>query len=90
MRLRLMLALGSLPLLSIALPAAHAACTFTPTAGNDSYSCDSGSAPSLVDTSGDNRLVLPASGSGTITGDVTFGAGQQEASGVNLGIRWAF
>ncbi|MFG0411158.1 autotransporter outer membrane beta-barrel domain-containing protein [Pseudomonas sp. FYR_11] len=76
MRLRLMLALGSLPLLSITLPAAHAACTFTPTAGNDNYSCDSGSAPSLVDTSGDNRLVLPASGSGAITGDVTFGAGK--------------
>ncbi|MCX2888102.1 autotransporter outer membrane beta-barrel domain-containing protein [Pseudomonas sp. DCB_BI] len=76
MRLRLMLTLGSLPLLGMALPAAQAACTFTPTAGNDTYTCDSGSTPSLVDTNGDNRLVFPASGSGTIAGDVTFGAGK--------------
>jgi len=75
MRLRLMLTLGSLPLLGFAPHPAQAACTFTPGPGNDNYTCDSGSAPSLVDTNGDNRLVLPASGSGAIVGNVTFGAG---------------
>lgn len=76
MRLRLMLTLGSLPLLGMALPVAQAACTFTPGPGNDTYTCDSGTAPSLVDTGGDNRLVFLANGSGAITGNVTFGAGR--------------
>lgn len=75
MRLRLMLTLGSLPLLGMALPAAQAACTFTPSPGNDTYTCDSGTAPSLVDTGGNNRLVFPANGSGAVTDNVTFGAG---------------
>ncbi|WP_085627076.1 MULTISPECIES: autotransporter outer membrane beta-barrel domain-containing protein [unclassified Pseudomonas] len=76
MRLRLMLTLGSLPLLGMALPAAQAACTFTPSPGNDTYTCDSGTAPSLVDTGGNNRLVFPANGSGAVTDNVTFGAGR--------------
>ncbi|HEJ1056749.1 TPA: autotransporter outer membrane beta-barrel domain-containing protein [Pseudomonas putida] len=75
MRLRLMLTLGSLPLLGMVTPA-QANCTFAPGPGNDTYTCDSGTAPALVDSSGDNRLVFPASGSGAITGDVTFGAGK--------------
>ena len=55
---------------------AQAACSFAPPAGNDSYVCDSGtSAGGLTDLSGDNTLLLPAGGTGTIAGDVTFGVG---------------
>lgn len=61
--------------LSLALHDAHAACSFSPTPGDDSYVCDSDSAPSLIDLSGNNALTLPANSSGTINGPVTFGAG---------------
>ena len=67
--------LFALSVLSLALNNAQAACSFTPTAGNDSFVCDSGSAPSLVDLQGDNSLTLPASSTASITGPVTFGAG---------------
>lgn len=76
MRLHMILTLGSLPLLGAALPAAHAACAFSPGPGNDSFVCDSGTADALVDTEGDNSLVLPAGGTGAITGNVTFGPGR--------------
>lgn len=56
-------------------PPGQAACTLTPTAGNDSHLCDSGSSGSLTDLTGNNTLTLPANGSGTINGDVIFGAG---------------
>lgn len=69
------IALASLPLLGLLTMTAHAACTFTPTSGNDQHVCDSGNAPSLTDLAGDNSLVLPAGGSGSITSNVTFGAG---------------
>lgn len=53
-----------------------AACIFTPTAGDDSYICDSGtSVGGLTDTGGNNTLLLPTAGTGTIAGNVTFGAG---------------
>jgi outer membrane autotransporter protein len=56
--------------------AASAACTFSPTAGNDSYVCDSGtSSGGLTDTGGNNVLLLPGGGTGTVNGNVTFGAG---------------
>lgn len=55
--------------------AAMAACTLTPTAGDDAYVCDSGTSPGLIDLSGNNSLTMPANGSGVISGDVTFGAG---------------
>ncbi|MEN8639549.1 autotransporter outer membrane beta-barrel domain-containing protein [Pseudomonas sichuanensis] len=74
MHMRLLLALAPLPLLLLAQ--AQAACSFSPGPGNDSYVCDSGSAASLLDTGGNNSLLLPAGGSGTISGNVTFGAGQ--------------
>ncbi|MDU9403917.1 autotransporter outer membrane beta-barrel domain-containing protein [Pseudomonas sp. zfem004] len=74
MHMRLLLALAPLPLLLLAQ--AHAACSFSPGPGNDSHVCDSGSAASLLDTGGNNSLLLPAGGSGTISGNVTFGAGQ--------------
>lgn len=55
---------------------AQAACTFVPTAGNDSFICDSGiSAGGLTDPDGDNTLTLPVGGTGTVAGDVSFGAG---------------
>ncbi|WP_460125362.1 autotransporter family protein [Pseudomonas sp. S2_C03] len=51
-----------------------AACTLAPTAGNDNYTCDSGTSGPLTDTSGNNTLTFPANGTGSING-VTFGAG---------------
>lgn len=51
----------------------HAACDLTPTAGNSTYVCDSGSSGGLTDTDGTNSLTLPAGGNGTINGDVVFG-----------------
>jgi outer membrane autotransporter protein len=55
---------------------ASADCTFAPGLGNDAYVCDSGTAPSLSDLLGNNSLTLPPDGSGTITGVVEFGPGQ--------------
>src|SRR3546814_6693643 len=54
---------------------AMAACTLTPTAGDDVYVCDSGTSPGLTDLSGNNSLTMPANGSGIIQGDVVFDAG---------------
>ncbi|BCX68464.1 autotransporter outer membrane beta-barrel domain-containing protein [Pseudomonas izuensis] len=54
---------------------AHAACTLTPTAGNDNFVCDSASNGPLTDLAGNNTLTFPASGTGTINGNATFGAG---------------
>ncbi|KII37340.1 autotransporter [Pseudomonas fluorescens] len=53
----------------------QAACTLTPTAGNDNFTCDSGSSTALSDLSGNNTLTFPANGTGAINGNVTFGAG---------------
>ncbi len=61
--------------LSLALQNVEGACTFTPTAGNDNYVCDSGSALALVDVQGNNSLILPAGSTGSINGPVTFGPG---------------
>lgn len=55
---------------------ALADCTFAPGLGNDAYVCDSGTAPSLSDLLGNNSLTLPPGGTGTITGAVEFGPGQ--------------
>ncbi|WP_392889015.1 autotransporter outer membrane beta-barrel domain-containing protein [Pseudomonas migulae] len=52
-----------------------AACTLTPTVGNDSFVCDSASSGPLTDLSGNNTLTFPATGNGTLSGNVTFGAG---------------
>ena len=59
---------------------ASADCTFAPGLGNDAYVCDSGTAPSLSDLLGNNSLTLPPDGSGTITGAVEFGPGQDSGS----------
>lgn len=53
----------------------QAACTFTPTAGNDNHVCDSGSSGPLSDLTGNNSLTFPANGIGVINGNVTFGGG---------------
>ncbi|MGE8150328.1 autotransporter outer membrane beta-barrel domain-containing protein [Pseudomonas vancouverensis] len=56
-------------------PSILASCTLVPTAGNDSFVCDSASSGPLTDLSGNNSLTFPANGTGTINGNVTFGAG---------------
>lgn len=53
----------------------YASCTLVPTAGNDSFTCDSGTSGALSDPSGNNTLTFPTNGTGRINGDVTFGAG---------------
>ena len=55
--------------------AAYAACTLTPTAGNDNFVCDSATSGPLSDLSGNNTLTFTATGTGRINGNVTFGAG---------------
>jgi outer membrane autotransporter protein len=55
---------------------ARAQCVFTPTAGNDSHICSSGTSPGgLTDTGGNNQLTLPAAGTGTVAGNIVFGGG---------------
>src|SRR5690606_31222753 len=55
---------------------ASAACGFVPRAGDDTFICDSGmSAGGLSDPDGNNTLLFPDAGSGTLDGDVAFGAG---------------
>ncbi|WP_027229750.1 autotransporter domain-containing protein [Phyllobacterium sp. UNC302MFCol5.2] len=62
----------------VVMQQAQAACVFTPTPGNDSFICDSGTAASLTDTAGNNSLNFPVGGTGQITGNVTFGAGADQ------------
>ncbi len=63
---------GALSLLSLALQQAQAACSLTPTAGDDSYACDVAGPTPLNDQSGNNSLT--ASGSANLP-SVTFGSG---------------
>lgn len=74
---RLALAASTAMVLLGSTQAGFAACDLTPTAGNSSYVCDSGTSIGLTDLTGNNTLVLPASGDGTniITGNVVFGNG---------------
>ncbi len=68
--------LASTTLVLLPNSVALAACVLTPTPGNDTFTCDSGSSGGgLTDTSGDNTLTFPAGGSGTLSGNVTFGSG---------------
>ncbi|AZF52706.1 Outer membrane autotransporter barrel domain protein [Pseudomonas sp. R4-34-07] len=74
---RAVIAVGILSLQYITPQAAHSACAFTPGPGDDTYVCDSGtSTAGLTDLQGNNRLSLPAGGTGTVNGPVTFGAGE--------------
>ncbi|MGE8064739.1 autotransporter outer membrane beta-barrel domain-containing protein [Pseudomonas sp. NPDC089569] len=62
--------------LSLGWPhAVQAACTLVPTGGNDNFVCDSGNSAALNDPAGNNTLTFPANGTGTVNGNVTFGAG---------------
>lgn len=72
----LLLRTGLLTALVLPCGQAQSDCTFTPGTGDDAYSCDSGTAPGLSDLLGNNRLTLPVDGTGSITGPVTFGPGQ--------------
>lgn len=67
---------ASLAALLIPSGVASAACTFTPGPGNDVFTCDSGTSHGgLTDTGGSNTLRFPSGGSGTLNGNVLFGAG---------------
>lgn len=66
----------------------HGDCTFVTGAGNDTYLCDSGTAPLLTDLVGNNSLTLPIGGTGVINGSVIFGPGRDTVlvqSGAILG-----
>ena len=68
--------LASTTLVLLPNSAALAACVLVPSAGNTTFTCDSGdSGGSLTDTSGNNTLTFPAGGTGQVSGNVTFGAG---------------
>ncbi|MEK1886208.1 MAG: hypothetical protein AAAB35_01245 [Phyllobacterium sp.] len=69
--------LSSVSLLPILLSSqsAQAACVLIPNPGNNNYTCDSGTGGPLNDPGGNNLLVLPAGGTGRITGPVVFGPG---------------
>src|SRR5690606_16179620 len=55
---------------------ARAACMFAATAGDDTFVGDSGTSPGgLTDLGGNNCLLLPDGGNGTLDGDVAFGDG---------------
>lgn len=70
------LAVGIISLHSLAPQYAQAACVLTPGPGNDAYTCDSGNSPTgLTDLAGNNTLTLPTGGTGTISGNIIFGAG---------------
>ena len=56
-------------------PPAWSTCVLTPGAGNDTFTCDSGTSGSLTDLAGNNSLTLPTNGTGRINGSVTFGDG---------------
>ena len=49
------------------------ACIIVPTAGDDTYTCNSGIAAGFTDSGGNNTLTM--SGTGTIAGNATFGSG---------------
>lgn len=72
----LLLRTGLLTALVLPCGQAQSDCTFAPGPGDDAYSCDSATAPGLSDLLGNNRLTLPPGGTGTITGPVAFGPGQ--------------
>lgn len=54
---------------------ANAACDLNSTIGSDIQICDSGSSGPLTNLAGNNTLIFPAGGTGSIIGNVSFGAG---------------
>ncbi|AZE84199.1 Outer membrane autotransporter barrel domain protein [Pseudomonas orientalis] len=76
---RAVIAVGILSLHSFTPQPAHAACAFSPGPGDDAFVCDSDtSTAGLIDLLGNNRLTLPAGGTGTVNGPVTFGTGTDQ------------
>ncbi|NJJ60254.1 autotransporter family protein [Pseudomonas sp. B14(2022)] len=75
-----LVALATLP------PASYGACTISNTAGDDLSSCDSGTAPGFTDSAGNNTLNI--STTGRVTGNVTYGAGNDlvDVNGPSAGI----
>lgn len=68
--------LATIALVFLPNSAAFAACELVPSPGNNNFICDSGdSGGSLTDTGGDNTLTFPTSGTGQVSGNVTFGVG---------------
>ncbi len=69
-RLSYAIFLSSTALISIGSATLHpsiaeAACSFSPTLGDDTFICDSGaSLGGLTDTDGNNTMLLPSGGSG--------------------------
>ncbi|WP_434676750.1 hypothetical protein M1D82_11370 [Pseudomonas sp. D4-18] len=70
------LKLAPVTLLAFVSQDLHGACSLASTPGNDINVCDSGSAAALLDTAGNNSLTFPAGGTGSISGNVVFGDGQ--------------
>ncbi|MDB5982359.1 MAG: autotransporter outer rane beta-barrel protein, partial [Pseudomonas sp.] len=56
----------------------HAACSLVASAGNDNFTCDSGTSGPLTDLQGNNTLTFPAAGTGVVNGAVTFGPGADQ------------
>ncbi|MBC3948783.1 autotransporter outer membrane beta-barrel domain-containing protein [Pseudomonas folii] len=54
----------------------EAACDLNSTIGSDIQICDSGSSGPLTNPGGNNTLIFPVGGTGSIIGNVSFGAGQ--------------
>jgi outer membrane autotransporter protein len=79
-----LLALAASPL------ASYGACTVANTAGDDTTSCDSGTAPGFTDSAGNNTLNI--TGTGRLTSNVTFGAGNDlvDVNGPGAGIDGSF
>ncbi|UGY08612.1 autotransporter family protein [Phyllobacterium pellucidum] len=65
----------SLPTILLSGQSAQAACVLVPNPGNNTYTCDSGVGGPLIDTGGNNTLIMPVRGTGFINGPVVFGAG---------------
>lgn len=71
-------ACGAFTLLLSGSPTAQAACALSATAGDDANVCDSGNSAGLTDLAGNNRLQFTPGGTGIITGNVAYGAGNDE------------
>ncbi|ONH51139.1 Type V secretory pathway, adhesin AidA [Pseudomonas cedrina] len=67
-------------------PASYGACTITNTAGDDTSTCNSATAPGFTDTGGNNTLDITATGQ--VIDNVTYGAGNDlvDINGPSAGI----
>lgn len=75
------------PIVMATLPlGSYGACTINNSAGDDTSTCDSATAPGFTDTAGNNTLNITATG--RVTGNVTFGAGNDlvDVNGPSAGI----